>query len=335
MRSRKIPRLLVLCCVLLAVSLAVPMLSGCDTAAKVYKLGISQIVTHPALDDARQGVIDGMTEAGYIEGEDVEYDYQCSEGDMSLVASIAQKFVTDKVDAIVSIATPDSQASVNAAKGTDIPVIFSAITDPVGAGLVVEWASHPDENVTGVSDMISVADDVELIQQIVPGIQTMGTIYSSGEDNSVFLNGKLIEACDATGIEVIEETVSTSTDILAAVNALVGKVDAIWIGTDNTVVSGLEAVIGVCENNQIPLFASDDPSIERGCIAAWGFDYYDIGVQTGKMLAEVLEADGDASGIAVEKGEIIFLSVSTAAADRMGVTIPQDLLDIAVTIYDE
>jgi putative ABC transport system substrate-binding protein len=315
--------------------MAVPMFGGCDETAKVYKIGISQIVTHPALDATRQGVIDGMTEAGYIEGEDVEYDYQCSEGDMSLVATIAQQFVSDKVDAIVSIATPDSQASVSAAQDTDIPVIFSAITDPVGAGLVVDWESHPGENVTGVSDMISVADDVELIQQIVPGIQTLGTLYSSGEDNSVFLTAKLREACDAAGIEVVEETVSTSADILAAANALVGEVDAIWIGTDNTVVSGLEAVIGVCEDNQIPLFASDDPSIERGCIAAWGFDYYDIGVQTGKMLARVLEAGGDATDIEVEKGEIIFLSVNTAAAERMGVTIPQDLLDIAAVIYEE
>jgi putative ABC transport system substrate-binding protein len=316
------------------VVMAVPMFSGCGEA-KVYRIGISQILTHPALDATRQGVIDGMTEAGYIEGEDVEYDYQCSEGDMSLVATIAQQFVLDKVDAIVSIATPDSQASVSAAKDSDIPVIFSAITDPVGAGLVVDWESHPDENVTGVSDMISVADDVELIQRIVPGIQTLGTIYNAGESNSVFLTEKLLEACDAAGIDVIEETVSTSADILTAANALVGEVDAIWIGTDNTVVSGLEAVIGVCEDNQIPLFASDDPSIERGCIAAWGFDYYDIGVQTGKMLARVLEAGGDATDIEVEKGEIIFLSVNTAAAERMGVTIPQDLLDIAAVIYEE
>jgi putative ABC transport system substrate-binding protein len=335
MRSRGLHILLVTVCVLLMLVMAVPMFGGCDETAKVYHIGISQIVTHPALDATRQGVIDGMTEAGYIEGEDVEYDYQCSEGDMSLVATIAQQFVSDKVDAIVSIATPDSQASVSAAQDTDIPVIFSAITDPVGAGLVVDWESHPDENVTGVSDMISVADDVELIQQIVPGIQTLGTLYSSGEDNSVFLTEKLVEACDAVGIEVIEETVSTSADILAAANALVGEVDAIWIGTDNTVVSGLEAVIGVCEDNQIPLFASDDPSIERGCIAAWGFDYYDIGVQTGQMLARVLEAGGDATDIEVEKGEIIFLSVNTAAAERMGVTIPQDLLDIAAVIYEE
>ena len=337
MQSKPSPRLLIGLCVLLSVAVTMPVLSSCGgdgTVEKVYKIGISQIVTHPALDATREGVIEGMAQAGYKEGENVEYDYQTSEGDMSLVASIAQKFVSDKVDAIVSIATPDSQASVNAAKGSGMPVVFSAITDPAGAGLVIAWESHPDENVTGVSDMISVADDVELIQRIVPGVKKLGTLYNAGESNSVFLTKKLIEACDAQGIGVVEATVSTSADVLSAAQALVGKVDAIWVGTDNTVVAGLEALIKVCEDNQIPLFPSDDPSIERGGIAAWGFDYYDIGVQTGKMLAKVLDA-GDASKIPVEKGEIIFLSVNTAAAERMGVTIPQDIIDKAEKEYDQ
>jgi putative ABC transport system substrate-binding protein len=322
----------------LTLALTVPALAACNGAepdSKVYKIGISQIVTHPALDATRQGVIDGMAQAGYTEGDNVEFDYQTSEGDPSLVASIAQKFVADGVDAIVSIATPDSQASVSAAEGTDIPVIFSAVTDPVGAGLVTDWESHAGENVTGVSDMIVVGDDVKLIKQIVPDIITLGTLYNAGEDNSVFLTRKLKEATDALGITVVEATVSTSADVLGAAESLVGRVDAIWVGTDNTVVSGLEALIGVCEQYQIPLFASDDPSIERGAIAAFGFDYYDIGIQTGKMLARVLEADGDASGIAVEKGEVISLSINTAAAERMDVTIPQSLVDEAAPTYDE
>ena len=337
MQGKPLTRVPIGLCVLLVVAMVVPVLSGCggDGAGdKVYKVGISQIVTHPALDATREGIIEGMAQAGYKEGENVEYDYQTSEGDMSLVASIAQKFVSDKVDAIVSIATPDSQASVSATKGSEIPVVFSAITDPVGAGLVVDWESHPDENVTGVSDMISVADDVELILKIVPGVKKLGTLYNAGESNSVFLTDKLLEACDAEGIEVVEATVSTTADVLSAAQSLVGKVDAIWVGTDNTVVTGLEALIKVCEDKQIPLFPSYDPSIERGGIAAWGFDYFDIGVQTGKMLAKVLKA-GDASKIAVEKGEIIFLSVNTAAAARMGVTIPQDVIDEATKKYDK
>jgi len=325
---------LVCICLVLVLTLAIPLTSGCGLAAK-YKIGISQIVTHPALDATREGIIAGLAEKGYIEGDNIEIDYQNSEGDMNLVASIAQKFVSDKVDAIVSIATPNSLAAIDAAKGTDIPVIFSAITDPAGSGMVADWDNHPNENVTGVSDMIVVQDDVQLITQIVSNVKKIGTLYNAGEANSVFLATKLTEACDALGIEVVESTVSTSADVLAAAQSLVGRVDAIWVGTDNTVVSGLEALIKVCEDNQIPLFPSDEPSIERGGIAAYGFDYYDIGLQTGYMVARVLEADDGAVSIPVEKGEIISLSVNTAAAQRMGVTIPQALLDIAVTIYEE
>lgn len=334
MKKKGFLKILVGVCLMLVLALAILFTSGCGPATK-YKIGISQIVTHPALDDTREGIIAGLAEKGYVEGDNLEIDYQNSEGDMSLTASIAQKFVSDKVDAIVSIATPNSLAAIDAAKGTDIPVIFSAITDPVGSGMVTDWDNHPNENVTGVSDMIVVQDDVQLITQIVPNVKKIGTLYNAGEANSVFLTSKLKEASTALGIEVVESTVSTSADVLAAAQALVGRVDAIWVGTDNTVVSGLEALIKICEDNQIPLFPSDEPSIERGGIAAYGFDYYDIGLQTGYMVARVLEANDGAVSIPVEKGAIISLSVNTAAAERMGVTIPQTLLDIAVTIYEE
>ncbi|MFC1937631.1 ABC transporter substrate-binding protein [Chloroflexota bacterium] len=330
---RKILKLVPYICLIVVISLIVASVGGCaSTGEKAYKVGISQIVTHPALDATRQGIMDGLKEKGYIEGENIEYDYQNSEGDMSLVASIAQKFVSDKVDLIVSIATPNSQAAISAAEGTDIPVVFSAVTDPVGAGLISDWDSHPEENVTGISDMIVVQDDVELIIAIIPSVKKIGTLYNAGESNSVFLAEKLKEACDAKGIEVVEKTVATSADVLAAAQSLVGQVDAIWVGTDNTVVTGLEALIGVCEDNDIPFFPSDDPSIERGGIAAYGFDYYDIGVQTGRMIAKVLDA-GSANSIKVEKGEIISLSINTEAAESMGVAIPQDLIDKAAVNY--
>jgi putative ABC transport system substrate-binding protein len=332
---RKISKLVPYIGLIVVLSLIVASVGGCaSTEEDVYKVGISQIVTHPALDATRQGIMDGLTEKGYIEGENIQYDYQNSEGDMSLVASIAQKFISDKVDVIVSIATPNSQAAISAAEGTDIPVVFSAVTDPVGAGLISDWDSHPEENVTGVSDMIVVQDDVELIIAIIPSVKKIGTLYNAGESNSVFLVEKLKEACDAKGIEVVEKTVATSADVLAAAQSLVGQVDAIWVGTDNTVVTGLEALIGVCEDNDIPFFPSDDPSIERGGIAAYGFDYYDIGVQTGRMIARVLDA-GSANSIKVEKGEIISLSINTEAAESMGVTIPQDFIDKAAVNYGE
>jgi putative ABC transport system substrate-binding protein len=303
---------------------------GSDTAT----IGISQVVTHPALDATREGVIDALADNGYVDGDNLVVDYQNSEGDSSLFASIAQQFVTNNVDIIVSIATPNSQAAVAAAEGTDIPVVFTAVTDPVGSGLVSSWESHEDENVTGVSDMIVVSDDVELIIEIMPEIQKLGTMYNAGESNSVFLVEKLNEACDTLGIEVVEATVSTSADVATAAQSLVGQVDAIWVGTDNTVVSAFEALIGVCEDNSIPLFSADEDSIERGSIAAYSFDYYDIGYQTGEIVASILDGE-DASRIAVETGKVISLSVNTAAAERMGITIPQDIIDKAATVYSQ
>ena len=200
MRGKILTTLLTGLCLVLVLALTLPVLGGCGTGGTAtYKIGISQIVTHPALDATRQGVIDGMAAEGYVEGENVEFDYQTSEGDMTLVAAIAQKFVSDQVDAIVSIATPDSQASVKAAEGSGIPVIFSAVTDPVGAGLVTSWDSHADENVTGVSDMIVVSDDVDVILEIVPGLKTLGTLYNAGEDNSVFLTQQLLKAAADRG----------------------------------------------------------------------------------------------------------------------------------------
>jgi putative ABC transport system substrate-binding protein len=324
---------IMVCFLLVAVFvITLSLATGCTTGK--VKIGISQVVTHPALDATREGIIEGLADKGYVEGDNIEIDYQNSEGDPTIWASIAQKFVSDEVDIIAAIATPNAQAAISAAKGTGIPVVFSAVTDPVGSGMVVSWESHSDENVTGVSDMIVVEDDIELILEILPGTKTLGTLYNAGESNSVFLVEKLNEAADKLGLEVVEKTVTTSADVLAAAQSLVGQVDAIWIGTDNTVVTGLEALIGVAEENDIPLFPADDPSIERGGIACYGFDYKDIGIQTGWMIARILDGDGTANNIPVEKGQIINLSLNIAAAERMGVTIPQSVIDKAVTIHE-
>ncbi|MFC1913149.1 ABC transporter substrate-binding protein [Chloroflexota bacterium] len=331
MNKKTLKRMIISLC--LVMILILPLMSGCG-GGEVITVGISQIVTHPALDATREGIIQGLADKGYVDGDNIVIKYQNSEGDMSLVASIAQQFVTDGVDVIVSIATPNSQAAISAAKGTSIPVVFTAVTDPVGSEMVMDWESHPDENVTGVSDMIVVSDDVDLIVDIVPGVEKLGTLYNAGESNSVFLVEKLHEACDARGIEVVEKAVPTSTDVLNAAQSLVGQVDAIWVGTDNTVVTAFEALVGVCEDNDIPLFSADEDSIVRGGIAAYSFDYYDIGYQTGEVVARILKGKS-AAEIPVEKGKIISLAVNTAAAERMGVTIPQSLVDKAATVYDE
>jgi len=323
-------KILVCICLVSVLALAIPLMSGCGPTTE-YKIGLTQFATHPAADAGREGFIDALTDAGFVEDVDVEYDYQNPEGDATTEQTIAQKFVNDKVDLIFSFGTRISQQCINATEGTDIPVVFCAVTDPVAAGLVSSW-EHPGENVTGTSDMIEVASTVDLILEIVPGVTRLGTIYNAGEVNSVVLADKLKEVCSPLGIEVVERTVSTSADVPVAAQSLVGRVDAVWVGTDNTVVSGLGAVIGVCEDNQIPFFPSDDPSIELGGIACLGFDYYDVGYQTGEMAVRILNGTS-ACDIPVELGKTFSYTMNTAAAERYGVTIPQAILDKALTIY--
>ena len=332
MKKKGISKILIGICLVLVLALAIPFMSGCGPTME-YKIGLTQFATHPAADAGRQGFIDALADAGFIEGENVEYDYQNPEGDATAEQAIAQKFASEKVDLIFSFGTRISQQCVNATEGTDIPVVFCAITDPVAAGLVADW-DHPSENVTGTSDMIEMDSTVDLILEIVPVVERLGTIYNAGETNSLVLVEALKEVCSTLGIDVVEATVSTSADIQVAAQSLVGRVHAIWVGTDNTVVSGLEAVIKVCEDNQIPFFPSDDPSIERGGIACLGFDYYDVGYQTGEMAVRILEGTS-ACDIPVELGKIFSYTVNTAAAERYGVTIPQAILDKALTTYEE
>jgi putative ABC transport system substrate-binding protein len=327
-------RVLVGVSLLLVLALAVPFMTACG-GGKEYKIGLTQFATHPAADAGRDGFKKALADAGFVEGDNVSYDYQNPEGDAATEQTIAQKFVNEKVDLIFSFGTRISLQCINAAEGTDIPVVFCAVTDPVGSGLVSSF-THPGENVTGTSDMINVEADVNLIVEIVPGITKLGTLYNAGESNSVVLTKMLKAVCNTLNITVVERTVSTSADIITAAQSLAAAdVQAIWVGTDNTVVSGLEAVIGVCESNQIPFFPSDDPSIEKGGVACRGFNYYDVGYQTGEMAVKILKGT-PASDVPVELGKIAnLLTVNTAAAERYNVTIPQDILDEATTKYTE
>jgi len=320
---------------ILTLALALPLLSGCRSSQpKTYEIGITQIVTHPALDANRQGFIDQMTEEGFVEGVDVTYDSDTAEGDMSIAASIAQKFVSGNVDLILAIATPTAQASVEAAQDTDIPIVFGSVTDPVAAGLVGGWDS-PGGNVTGISDWADIATQVQLVLDICPDCKNLGTIYNAGEVNSKVQIDELKKIAPGLGIEsIVEATAAASADVLAAAQSLVGRVDAIWIPTDNTVVSGFEAVVKVCEDNQVPLFAADTATVERGAIGTPGIDYYVLGQECGKIAARILRGESPAD-IPVKKVPMTDLYLNPSAAERLGVTIPQSVLDRATEIMNE
>lgn len=289
--------------------------SSASPGSKAYKIGITQIVTHPALDAAVEGFKAGLAEKGFT---NVTYDVQNAQGEPSNAASIAQKFANEGLDLILGVATPTTQAVVKA--DTVDPIVFTAVTDPVGAGIVTDPAA-PSGNVTGVSDMLPAKPQLELIQQFLPDVKTVGVIYNAGESNSVFLVKEEKAAAAEMGIEIVEATASTSAEVQAAAQSLIGRVDAISVLTDNTVVSALESVIKVADENKIPLFAGDTDSVKRGAVAAYAFDYADLGKQAGYMAARILSGTA-ITDIPVEYATNLQLSVNEKAAQAQGVTIP-------------
>ena len=368
MKKRGISKILVGICLVLVLALAVPFLSACGatpteeverlesriaaledeiaakdaritelekeiallTAQKVYRIGITQIATHPALDMCRQGFIDQMAEKGFIEGENVTYIVRNAEGDMTVAASIAAYFVAQKVDLIFSIATPTTQACAAAVEGTDIPIVFAALTDPVAAGVVDSW-EKPGGNVTGASDWADVEAQVKLGMDIYPA-KKLGVVYNAGEVNSVVQVDELKKVASGLGIEeIVEATVATTADVLAAATSLVDRVDAIWEPSDNTVAAAIDAVVSVCEENKIPLFASDIGMAKAGAISGLGLDYYVNGTEAGKIAARILGGESPAN-IAVSTCPMTIVYLSPPAAERMGVTIPPEVLATATEI---
>jgi len=290
------------------------------TAAEPIKIGIMQIVDHPALNASRDGVKDALQEVyGYVPDKDIIYDMQSAQGDVATANTIAHKFISDKVDVIVAIATPTSQAAANATK--DIPIVFSAVTDPVSAGLVKDL-QKPGGNVTGVSDMTPVDKQIEMLKYLFPNVKNLGTVYNAGEVNSVVTNDLAKKACEKNGMSLFEATVSTTADVAMATQSLVGKVDAIYVSTDNTVVSALETVIKVCQDKKIPLILADPTTLEKGATLALGFDYYLHGRQTGDIVARILKGEKPAD-IPVEFAKRLVLKVNSKNLEILGINVDQ------------
>src|SRR5512133_278926 len=250
-------------------------------APKKVLIGVSKIVSHPALDAVVKGMQDELAAAKI----NAEYDVQNANGDINAAASIASKFQSEKVTLAVGVATPTSQSLVNTLKG--IPIVFTAVTDPVKAGLVSSLKKG-DKNVTGVSDMTPVKQQIELLLK-VKKIKRLGHIYTSSEENAVVLAGVVKQVCKELGIEFVETTVSKSSEVKQAVQAIIRRVDALYISTDNTVVSAMSAVTDVAMKARVPIMSADPSSAENyPVLAAWGFDYYKMGRATGKLVVEIL-----------------------------------------------
>ncbi|AIJ89726.1 ABC transporter substrate-binding protein [Brucella melitensis] len=298
--------------------------------AKDVTVAVTAIVEHPALDAARDGVKDALAEAGYKEGENLKFIYQSAQGNPATAAQIARQFVGEGPDVIVPISTPSAQAVVSAT--LDIPVVFTAVSDPVGAQLVKDL-KKPGGNVTGLSDMSPVVEHIKLIKEVMPNIKKLGYLYNSGETNSVSLLAALKEAAAAEGIEIVESAATKSAEVQGAARALVGRADAMYVPTDNTIVSALESAVGVAEESKLPLFTADTDSVKRGALAALGFNYYDVGKQTGAIVVKILKGEkpGD---IAVDIAKGTDLVINLGAAKKMGVEFPQAVIDRATSKID-
>lgn len=311
----------------LALSLLCAATAFAAPPSKPVVIGISKIVSHPALDAVVKGVQDELKAAKV----NATFDVQNANGDISTAASIANKFQSQKVDLAVGVATPTAQALVNTLKG--IPVVYSAVTDPVKAGLVSSLTKG-GKNVTGVSDMTPVRQQIEMLLKIKK-VKRLGHIYTSSEENAVVLAGMVKQVCKDLKIEFVGTTVTKSSEVKQATQAIIRRVDALYISTDNTVVSAMSAVAEVAMKNKVPIMSADPSSSEAyDVLASWGFDYYKMGRATGKLVIEILKGKKPEQIPArfMTKPSDVDLLVNLDVARKLGLTIPADIVRSAKTV---
>jgi putative ABC transport system substrate-binding protein len=306
-------------------------LAGCSSSQKeatdntkqeTIKIGIVQIVEHPSLNTIRESFVAELEKEGYKDGQNISIDYQNAQGDQTNLKTICQKFVNNKYDMIVAIATPSAQAAVGETK--DIPVVFSACTDPLGSGLVSSMAK-PGKNVTGTSDAVSAQKIMELAKRITPDIKTVGALYNSSETNSIAVVNDLKAYAKKNGLTVVEGTVTNSSEVQQVTSSLAGKVDAIFSPIDNTIASAMPVVAQVANKAKIPVYVGADSMVKDGGLATYGINYPVLGQETAKMAVEILKGK-KAGDIAVKTMTDMDIYVNSDTAKAIGVTIPDDVL---------
>ncbi|KFJ88474.1 ABC transporter substrate-binding protein [Vibrio sp. OY15] len=311
-----------------AVLSATAIFSSTNVLAATATVAVSQIVEHPALDATRQGLLDGLKAKGYEEGKNLEFDYKTAQGNPAIAVQIARQYVGENPDVLVGIATPSAQALVSATRS--IPVVFTAVTDPVGAKLVKSM-EQPGKNVTGLSDLSPVAQHVDLIQEILPQVKSIGVVFNPGEANAVTLVELLKESAKAKGIQVVEATALKSADVQSATQAIAAKSDILYAPTDNTVASAIEGMIVAANQAKKPVFGGATSYVEKGAIAGLGFDYYQVGVQTADYVAAIL--DGQEPGkLDVKVATGFDLVINESAASKLGIKLPSSVVERATSM---
>ena len=306
-------------------------------AGKTMSVGVFQFVTHPALDAAREGATKALAEAGFVEGTNIKFDVQNAQANLPTATTIAQRFRDQNVDLVIAVGTQPYQAALNVFKDTNTPIVFNTVTDPYAAAKdVVNSPTDKPANVTGVQALPPVKDAMQLTQRVVPTAKRFGIIWTPAEANSEVATRLARDAARDLGIDLQEATVTSADEVLPGAQSLVAKnIDVFFISTDSTVVSALESVVKVANENRKPLFANDPASSPRGAVAALGIDYADQGYESGQMAARILKGERSPRDIAIEASKKGFLAVNTRAAELQGVTLPADVISQAVQKYDD
>lgn len=304
-----------------------------SVSKKQVTIGIGQFAVHGSLDNCRKGFLKGLEEEGYKENDNLKVITQNANADGATASQIANDFVSKKVDLICAIATPMAQSAFGAVKNTNIPVIFTAVTDPVAAELA-KTDKTPNGNTTGTSDKLPVEKQLEMIRKVLPNAKKIGIMYSTSEVNSISAIKEYKAEAGKYGFEIVESGISTTADIPLAADHLLGKVDCMTNLTDNTVVSSLPVILDKAAKKKIPVFGSEVEQVKIGCIAAMGLDYYDLGIQTGKMAAKVLKGEKKASEMNYEVIKDASFYGNKEVAKNLGITLPNDLVNGAKEMFN-
>ena len=326
--------------VMMTMALAATALVGCgsDSSSKSdkaeYTIGISQFAEHGSLDNCREGFLEGLKEAGIEEDKNLKVYYDNAQTDTGTAGTIADSYVSKKVDLVCAIATPSAMSSYNSCMKADIPVVYTAVSDPVGAGLVKKDGANAG-NVTGSCDLLPVEEQLKMIRAMMPEAKKIGILYTTSEANSVSTIKEYKEKAGEYGFEIVDTGINTIADVDLAASDLVGKVDCICNLTDNTVVQALQTVIEKANAKNIPVFGSEIEQVKAGCVAAMGIDYFELGKKTGAMAAKILKGEATAEETEYIKNADSALYVNTAAADKIGMQLDADYISGAAETFTE
>lgn len=321
-------RIAIITIVVLGLVVALWMAQRPRPLTDVKTVAIATLMSHPSLDAIQENMKKELANQGYVEGRNIRYLVRNANGQVQLAANIATELASQKIDIIVPITTPMAQA---VAKAVHVPIVFAAVTDPVGAG-VVKSLDKGEENITGTSDAWPYEEQLKLIRQISPNAKRLGVLYNPGEAASQYGIREIKKYAPALGFELVEGAVSSTTDVYPVAQNLAGRCDALFLSSDNTVIGGVASAVKVAIERKIPLYVGDSGTVEKGGLAAVSVGYADLGTKTGDLVARVLKGEKNIPAI-VGHGDEIY--VNKKSAELMGVTVPEDVLKRATKVYDQ